>query len=107
MRDDITTQKLPQNDLLGDKEGIPLRGGMQIFVKTLCGKTITLEVKSSETVRNVKALIQYKEGIPQDQHILTFPVGRGKQLEDKRTFADYNVQPGTTLCLLARLRGGN
>ncbi|PWA72946.1 hypothetical protein CTI12_AA263150 [Artemisia annua] len=80
---------------------------MQIFVKTLCGKTITLEVKSSETVRNVKALIQYKEGIPQDQHILTFLVGRGKQLEDKRTLVDYNVQPGTTLCLLARLPGGN
>ncbi|GKA73758.1 polyubiquitin 11 [Tanacetum coccineum] len=82
-----------------------LRGGMQIFVKTLCGKTITLEVKSSETVRNVKALIQYKEGIPQDQHILTFPVGRGKELEDKRTLSDYNVQPETTLHLLARLRG--
>ena len=101
--DSSSSSMILRNVVLG-QDGHQLRGGaMQLFVKTLTGKTVSIEVEEGESIEDVKAKISEKEGVPPEQQRLIFG---GQQLEDSKTLDDYNVGDDATLHLVLRLRGG-
>ena len=80
-----------------------LLGGQQLFVKTLTGKTVSVEVEEGDRIDDVKAKIHEKEGIPPEQQRLIF---NGKQLDNHKTIGDYDIEEGSSVHMVLRLRGG-
>lgn len=76
--------------------------GMQIYVKSLTGKTTTLDVESTDMIEEVKQKIRVKDGIAEADQRLIYG---GQQLEDSRTLADYSVQKESVLHLVLKTRG--
>ena len=79
------------------------RGGQQLFVKTLSGKTVSIECEESDKIEDVKAKIEEKEGVPVDQQRLIFA---GKQLDGQKTLQECGINEGDSLSMVLRLRGG-
>ena len=76
---------------------------IQLFVKSLTGRVIVVNVTIMDSVRTLKAMIEREEGISSDEQRLVYA---GKQLEDGRILLDYNIQRDSTIDLLLRARGG-
>ncbi len=85
------------------KKLLDMRGGMQVFVKTLSGKTISVECEPDESIESLKNKILEKEGVPPDQQRIIFG---GKQLDAQKNLSDYDIDDDDTLHLVLRLRGG-
>jgi hypothetical protein len=103
-------EKIQMTDLLvnsgvksGDTIELRKRNNMSIFLKNLSGKTLTIDVEPLDTIKLYKIFASLKEGIPLDQQKIVFG---GNVLEEKRTIYDYNIQKGSKLHLVIRLRGG-
>jgi hypothetical protein len=77
---------------------------MQIFVKLLTGKTVTLDVEPTDTIKHVKEIVEWKEGIPSNSLLLIYG---GRRLEDEWTISDCKIQKGSTLHASVPLRGGS
>ena len=82
----------------------PVSTTMQIFVKNLNGNTFCLNVKHSDSIADVKAMISEMHGIPVDDQVLVYG---GSLLENGRSLFEYNIQKQSTLHLSLRLRGGS
>ena len=76
---------------------------MQVFVRTLAGRSTTLDVESTDTVKSLKEKLYLKEGISAGDQRLVFG---GKELDETRSLSDYNIRKESTLYMLLRLRGG-
>jgi len=100
----LKSTTIGSRSLCSVKHALAVRGGMQLFVKTLTGKTVSIEVEEGESIEDVKAKIAEKEGIPPEQQRLIFG---GQQLQDAKTLDDYDVGDDSTLHLVLRLRGGS